>query len=40
MGLSYQTLVSSVLHQYISGRLAPLDDNKTAKRNIPRGEFA
>ena len=40
MGLPYQTLVSSILHQYISGRLVPLDDNKTAKRNMPRGEFA
>jgi len=31
MGLPYQTLVSSILHQYISGRLVPLDDNKTAR---------
>ena len=30
MGMPYQTLISSILHQYISGRLVPLDDNKTA----------
>jgi predicted DNA binding CopG/RHH family protein len=28
MGLPYQTLVSSILHQYISGRLVSIDDNK------------
>ncbi len=40
MGMPYQTLVSSILHQYISGRLVPLDDNKTAERNMLHGEFA
>ena len=28
MGLPYQTLISSILHQYISGRLVPLDSDK------------
>ena len=26
MGMPYQTLVSSILHQYISGRLKPVDE--------------
>ena len=26
IGMPYQTLVTSILHQYISGRLVPLDD--------------
>ena len=33
MELPYQTLVSSILHQYISGRLVPLDGNKTVDSN-------
>ena len=28
MGLPYQTLISSILHQYVSGRLVPSDDSK------------
>ena len=40
MGLPYQTLVSSILHQYITGRLVPLDDSKTAERNMLHDESA
>jgi len=34
LGLPYQTLVSSILHQYASGRLVQNGDNKSLERNI------
>ncbi len=40
MGLPYQTLVSSILHQYVSGRLVPIDDNKILEKNMTRSKFA
>ena len=34
-GMPYQTLVSSILHKYISGRLQDIAANKSSKKDAP-----